>query len=113
MFPDVPNLLLTTLVIALSPLVARAQTPDPQPPGPAPLAQVNHDKTATSTVMLTARLIQVLPEINQLNELIRFSRLRYKWTLPSRKSTTRSPNPMKSAAIFLINGTGLSTVPIY
>ncbi len=24
------------LVIALSPLVARAQTPDPQPPGPAP-----------------------------------------------------------------------------
>jgi hypothetical protein len=35
------------------------------------LAQLNNDKTATSTVTRTAQLIQVLPEINQLNELVR------------------------------------------
>jgi hypothetical protein len=34
-------------------------------------AQVGNDKAATSTVMHTARLIQALPEINQLNELVR------------------------------------------
>src|SRR6204780_646351 len=34
-------------------------------------AQVKNNEVATSTVIRTARIIQVLPEINQLNELLR------------------------------------------
>lgn len=34
-------------------------------------AQIENNEAATSTVIRTARIIQVLPEINQLNELVR------------------------------------------
>jgi hypothetical protein len=34
-------------------------------------AQVKNNEAAPSTVMRTARIIQALPEVNQLNELVR------------------------------------------
>jgi hypothetical protein len=61
--------------------------------------QVKSSEADTSTLIPTARIIQALPEVNELNE--------------SRKSTMRSLNPTRFGAISPISGTGPSTVPIY
>jgi predicted DNA-binding protein with PD1-like motif len=93
-------------------------------------SQVKKNEAETLTVTRTARIIQVLPEISQLNESVRnqsdalritelrqviiekvlAASLQVDATIA--QMTTKSLKPMRSVVIFPINGTELSTVPI-